>query len=190
MDGVLCDFKKRYKEITQTCESTFNKENFELFIDKGGFMEVEKLPKTNDLLTVLNELQEIYSNVNIEILSSLGNTKQLDKCAQQKADWLIMNGIGWGGNFVQHKGYKKDFASPKSILIDDTEINCIEFTDNSGFGILYDDSNFDLIVQKLFGLVEIINDIDRSSIYGNFNTDDQSRQELKDFLLHRFDMGD
>jgi hypothetical protein len=55
-----------------------------------------------------------------EILSSTAYQEVYDVIAEQKARWLATHNIPWKQNFVPGKAHKYKWATPNSIIIDDT----------------------------------------------------------------------
>lgn len=148
MDGVLCDFKTSYKKHFLSDE--FDRDSFDKFVEINGFQLLDNMPNAIRLLQEVQSLQYENNNINVEILSSIGNSPYIDKVCEQKRNWLDSRGIQWKANFVQHKGLKKFFATPNSILIDDTKQNIYDFNEHTGVGIYYKDNNFDQCIDKLY----------------------------------------
>lgn len=137
MDGVLCDFDKRFRELfghpPDEVKGTFTKSShWKEFVDGDNFATLDWYPGGKELLKYLNNF-----NVPIEILSSSGGHEFYEIIANQKTRWLRNNGINFTANIVPGKRYKKDFADPYHVLVDDTERNVIEFIEAGGFAILH-----------------------------------------------------
>lgn len=139
LDGVLADFDKTFQM------KKFDKEEFKRKVmDERLFESLDFMPNAINLLDTIISIHENYSPLNIEILSSLGAPK--DKILQQvvanqKRYWLESKGLSkYHTNFCIHKGLKKHFATPHSILIDDTPQNIFDFNECNGLGFLYEDS--------------------------------------------------
>ena len=155
MDGVLAEFDVTFLKLY----GEFGKESFKKFVTDGYFLSLPMMPRAKELVERLNSF-----DVNIEVLSSLGNVENLEWAAEQKRTWLINNGINWHPNFTQHKGLKRNFANNCSILLDDTNINVVEFSVN-GFSILYKEENFDTMMTMLEALVNKLKSERNSGIY-------------------------
>ena len=133
MDGVLADFNKEYTKIDP------NKEDRKKFraavIDHKIFEKLDFLPDTQELLNHVCKLH----GVQIEILTSMGTHDpfQANEAKQQKLLWLNKKNIPYKANFVHNKQEKAAYATPRSILIDDS-VGCISpFNEAGGHGILH-----------------------------------------------------
>ena len=60
--------------------------------------------------------------------------------AEQKRIWLKSHYIAYKPNVVSGRKFKKDWATPDSILIDDTSDVIEAFNKASGVGILHKDA--------------------------------------------------
>lgn len=142
LDGVIFDFMTPYKKLLGEWEVAQKDKNFTSAVyDHKIFETLELLPHARNYLKMLDEYTE-YPFINVEILSSTASAKDVEQqkeVVRQKNLCLLKYGIPYRGNFTIHKGIKKQFATPKSILIDDLAINVKEFTDAGGYGILYED---------------------------------------------------
>lgn len=147
MDQVVCDFDSYY-------EGAFDKVKFRnLVMNEKMF---EKLGWTPNGLKFFNavhtELEDSYLDYNIQFLSSLGSPvdKELQlESARQKLVWLKNNGLDeYHANFPVHKGLKKRFATPNSILVDDIAQNIFDFNEHFGHGLLYNDAYFEANIKE------------------------------------------
>lgn len=168
LDGLLCDYDSYWGS-----DKTFNKEKFKLLVmEHQMFEKLLPLAKGVDLfLGVYDYLKDNNIKYNFEILSSLGspNDKELaEEVARQKAVWVrrhFADSIG-NLNFVEQKGKKKRFATPTSILIDDTNQNIWDFDECHGHGILYNNNmDYKTIKQKVFCTIDLVNNMSRRGIY-------------------------
>lgn len=153
MDGVLANFDKKFQELKTLYEH--DEEDHVRFRDAvmkyNIFEDLEYMPDANVLLNHVSKLR----NVNIEILTSKGTFDVVrgEAAQEQKLIWLKKKNIPYKPNFVRTKTEKAKFATPYSILIDDS-IGCITpFNNAGGHGILH--SN-DSVKQTLFELDRII----------------------------------
>lgn len=140
MDGVLADFHKAYYR-DRVRDGSWDRVRFREMVMQGKiFEDLDMMPQAESLLNFAVELQQDFG-IDVEILTSVG-TFDVDQGAEakiQKQKWLMKNGIGWKANFVRTKHEKAQYATPKSILVDDS-IGCITpFTAAGGHGILHDD---------------------------------------------------
>ena len=139
MDGVLCDFEKRYKERygeidDRNRRSTF-RPNFTDFIETEQFATLEIMKDANVLIRYLNTL-----DIPKEILSSTAYEETYDTISKQKKQWLSDHGIGWTANFVPGKRHKYKFATPDSIIIDDTYSVIEDWKKAGGIAIWHKDA--------------------------------------------------
>jgi hypothetical protein len=135
MDGVLCNFDKAYRALPDVQEGEFDRKKFRTaVIDYKIFEDLEMMPDAQELLNHVVKL-----NVKIEMLTSLGTHDpfQGNQAKYQKMKWLKDHNIPYKANFVRSKPEKAEYATPTSILIDDS-IDCVkpfEFAD--GHAILH-----------------------------------------------------
>jgi hypothetical protein len=124
MDGVICDFHKRYTELFGTLperddrKKMFHK-NFDKFIEVRSFATLDMMPGAIALIRSLEDLYEEYG-VPTEILSSTASEKRHEVIKEQKEEWLQKHNVLFKQNFVPGKQLKYKFASPTSLIIDDT----------------------------------------------------------------------
>ena len=134
MDGVLCNFDKAYKALRTGAED--NPKRFRAAVmDFHIFKDLEMMPDTTELLNHVSKL-----NVKIEILTSTGTHDpfQGNEAKYQKHHWLDSHNIPYKANFVNSKQEKAKYATPTSILIDDS-VGCIDpFNKAGGWGILHE----------------------------------------------------
>jgi hypothetical protein len=150
MDGVLCDFDKRYTEIFNISpkQTRDNKEFngfFDKFIADKQFSTLDWMPGAIDALAHINKLP-----VPVEILSSTASEKRYDAIAPQKQYWLQTHNIGYKANFVPGKQHKYKYATPDSIIIDDTESVIYDWNKAGGIGILHKDWNTTLAILSMY----------------------------------------
>ena len=133
MDGVLCNFDKAYRQFDPQKED--RKKFRSAVLDYHIFEDLEFMPDAQELLNHVCRLQ----NINIEILTSMGtfDVQQGNAAQSQKLKWLDEKNIPYKANFVRSKEEKAQYATPHSILIDDS-IGCITpFSAKGGHGILH-----------------------------------------------------
>jgi hypothetical protein len=143
MDGVLCFFEKRYKELFQSMgersQKDFNK-NWPSFIQGKNFETLEKFPGCDKLLAFAKDLQDNHG-IKVEILSSSGGEKFHSEVTAQKIKWLCDNGITFKANIVPGSGKKAAFATPENVLVDDTDYVIDAYVKADGIGILHTDAD-------------------------------------------------
>lgn len=136
MDGVLADFHKAY--VKYDPDKSDRKKFRSSVMDYKIFEDLEFMP---DAMQLLNHVRQVKTmmNVHVEILTSMGTHDPIQgkEAARQKQVWLNKHGITYKANFVRSKQEKANYATPTSILIDDS-IGCITpFNDKGGHGILH-----------------------------------------------------
>lgn len=142
MDGVLCNFEKRFTELYgKDALGSRDRKNFTTnwpnFIMDGNFESLEWFPGGKELLDFIQN----ETDWEVEILSSSGGEKFHSEVAAQKVVWLCNNGIPYKANIVPGRKHKTAYATPETILIDDTEDIIVNFNAAGGLGILHKDAN-------------------------------------------------
>jgi|APGre2960657404_1045060.scaffolds.fasta_scaffold01854_10 hypothetical protein len=136
MDGVLCDFDTAFSEILPELD---DKKRFkQAVMEHNIFRKLKPMPDALELLKFVGSLSHVY----VEILTSVGtfDEKQGHEAKLQKSDWLTRRNIPYKPNFVRTKHEKSKYATPYSILIDDS-LGCITpFNEAGGYGILHTSS--------------------------------------------------
>ena len=150
MDGVIANFSKRYKErFGLSPEQTrSNKEfggYFAKFIANGEFQTLEPM---EDAFLLINHLNMIP--VEKQILSSTARPDSHDAIAPQKLEWLKTHGINYKANLVPGKSLKYKFATPDSIIIDDTKSVIDDWNKAGGIGILHTDAISTIAMLKMY----------------------------------------
>jgi len=137
MDGVLADFNKEYLQYDPVKED--RKKFRSSVMEHKIFEKLDFMPDTQELLNHVSKLQ----GVQIEILTSMGThrTDQGEEAKRQKIKWLGEKNIPYKPNFSRSKEEKANWATPTSILIDDSA-GCIgPFIEAGGHGILHTNSS-------------------------------------------------
>ena len=150
MDGVIADFEKRYKEKFKVSpEQTRDNKSFGGFFDKfiadKEFATLDMMPDARLLLQFLNTLF-----IPKEILSSTASEKWHDNIMPQKTEWLKKHGIQYKANLVPGKKHKYKFATPDSIIIDDTKSVIDDWTKAGGIGIWHTDAISTITMLKMY----------------------------------------
>lgn len=139
LDGVLCDFHKRYKEIFGVNPEKLKykqfHQQFDKFIADNNFATLDLMPDALELLSALESI-----DVPKEILSSTASEARHDVVSKQKRTWLKNHDITYKQNFVPGKSLKYKFATPNSIIIDDTVSVIDDWNKAGGIGILHKDA--------------------------------------------------
>lgn len=137
MDGVLADFNKAYTKYDPHKDD--RKKFRSSVMEYKIFEDLDFMPDTQELLNHVCRLNEIT----IEILTSMGTHEpvQGEEAKRQKLKWLNAKNIPYKANFVRNKEEKAKYASPNSILVDDSS-GCIgPFIAAGGHGILHSHSS-------------------------------------------------
>ena len=141
MDGVLCDFEKKFTELygflslAKRDRKTWSKDWEDFILNQKAFEELEWFPGGKELLAYIRK----HPNIHVEILSSSGGEKFHGEVTVQKIKWLRSHGINYKANIVPGRKHKKDYATPEMILIDDTPDVIESFNKAGGHGILHKD---------------------------------------------------
>ena len=150
LDGVVADFSKRYKELyhMEPREAEKNKKfdhQFKEFIDTQQFATLDLMPGAMVLVDFLKTLP-----IPTEILSSTGRQESFDAVSKQKKIWLDTHNITFKQNFVPGKKHKYKFATPESIIIDDTWSVIEDWRNAGGVGIWHKSAPETLAILKLY----------------------------------------
>ena len=141
MDGVLCDFEKRYIELFGTIDTRDRRDvfrqNFDTFISTNQFATLEPMPDFKHLVAYLTALRGIPK----EILSSTAYEETHEDIFRQKEQWLREHHITWPANFVPGKRHKYKFATPDSLIIDDTYSVIEDWNKAGGISIWHKDAS-------------------------------------------------
>jgi len=148
MDGVLCNFEKRYTELYNEAPSSSRdkknwSENWTDFVMSKQFETLDIFPGAIELLRYVRD-----TDLPIEILTSSGGLKYHDLVAEQKGVWLKKQGLAYKRNVVPGRSLKASYATPNTILIDDTEDVIVAFNKAGGIGILHKNIDETLVTLK------------------------------------------
>jgi hypothetical protein len=139
MDGVIADFEKRYMELYGIHPRKAEKDKrfdsqFKQFIANDEFAILDLMPHAMDLIEHLRK-----ASVPTQILSSTARPETHDAISKQKMIWLQKHGITFNPIFVPGKRLKKQYATPSSLIIDDTEIVIDDWVEAGGHAIWHKD---------------------------------------------------
>ncbi len=140
MDGVLCDFEKKFTEyygflsLAKRDRKEWSKDWEDFILHKKGFEKLDWFPGGKELLNAVRN-----TKLPVEILSSAGGKKFHGEVTAQKIKWLRKHGINYKANIVTGRKEKAEYATPETILIDDTEDVIRYFNQAGGVGILHKD---------------------------------------------------
>jgi len=143
MDGVLCNFEKRYIELFgESPGSSRDRKNFSgnwiQFIEGENFATLDWNPGGQELLAYV---RTIPKNIEIEMLTSSGGMKYHTEVTIQKTQWLCERGIEFKINTVPGRKLKAEYAKSTTILVDDTPDVIDSFGTAGGITILHKDVN-------------------------------------------------
>ena len=141
MDGVLCNFERRYFELYKELPGSMrDRKDFNVhwhdFIATKQFETLDWYPGGKELVLFCSQ-----ANVSIELLTSSGGNKYHDEVEIQKKVWVKRMNLSekWKVNVVAGRKLKADYATPNSILIDDTLDVIQAFNEAGGIGIHHKD---------------------------------------------------
>lgn len=144
MDGVICECVPAFVHLAEqtglplsyplaSAHDTSDQRLFYEFVERGLFAT---LPPMHDLPYLLSELEAIRHEygITIEMLTSINTLDETtaQKTVEQKKAWLKQHGINYAFNFVNISFQKGDFATPDSVLIDDSATPIEHFLMNGG----------------------------------------------------------
>ena len=139
MDGVLCDFEKKFIDLygfislAKRDRKEWSKDWEDFILNQHAFEKLDWFVGGQELLAYIRK----HPNVHVEILSSSGGEKFHGEVTAQKIKWLRKHGINYKANIVPGRRHKKDWANPQSIIIDDTPDVITAWNKAGGIGILH-----------------------------------------------------
>jgi histidinol phosphatase-like enzyme len=146
MDGVIANFKK---EMNKMSPDDFDDKSFRRAVKENKIFEkLELMPNAPKLLKFIKSLD----GVRVEMLTSVGienDPMHKARVIAQKSLWLLNNNISYKPNFVERMTKKGEYATPYSILVDDTTRAINAFNKAGGIGILYDDEKADECIDSI-----------------------------------------
>jgi len=139
MDGVIADFEKRYEELFGMKPAEAEKKEkfyhlFDEFIEDNNFASLDLMPEAMKGIEFLRK-----APVPTQILSSTANEEKYMAISKQKKIWLEAHGITFNPIFVPGKELKWKYATPSSIIIDDTESVIDDWRKAGGIAIWHKD---------------------------------------------------
>ena len=144
MDGVLCDFNKRYTgkfglspaEVKADRKNKMYSTHWHTFVDDREFASLAKMANADQLIEILKAIDD---SIEICILSSAGGFDRQREVQEQKLKWLETHDIYWPAVIVPGRKYKTGFASSDALIIDDTYDVVESFIKAGGLGVWYKD---------------------------------------------------
>jgi hypothetical protein len=154
MDGVICDFEKKFTEyygvlsLAKRDRKQWSGDWEDFIIHKKGFEKLDWFPGGHEIINAVRN-----TKLPVEILSSSGGEKFHGEVTAQKIKWLRKHGINYKANIVTGRKKKAEYATPETVIIDDTEDVIRYFTQAGGHGILHKDvketlKKLDLLLNK------------------------------------------
>lgn len=146
MDGVLCDFEKKYTEFfgVSSKDSTGHTKDFYkrwgTFIENDLFQYLDWYPGAETLLHFINNEFVWPKFGQVCILSSSGGHDTHEKVKKQKIKWLKDHNIWYHPFIVSRKADKQTYAGKNMLLIDDAKENVEQFKQRGGHAILHTDA--------------------------------------------------
>lgn len=148
MDGVLCDFDKRFEEYAKmgpkTYESKFGTNKFWEIIDEIGYMFWSKMPWMIDG-------QELWSYISKYKPSLLSAPSKKASSRYGKRLWVNENMPGTK-LILANREKKQNYSSKNHILIDDRQDTIDEWNSRGGIGILHTSATNTIEKLKELGL--------------------------------------
>jgi hypothetical protein len=152
MDGVVADFMKSYAPIQKEHKVLdHSTHDHKLFVDTIAtlplFLNLEPMADATVLLQGILQFEKEYG-ITVEMLTSVGTDDPLlgTKVATEKRQWLSNQGIAYKPNFVTRKKQKSLYATPRSILIDDSW-GCIDPFHNAGGKVIHHKSAVETLIK-------------------------------------------
>jgi len=149
MDGVLCNFERRYFELYNELPGSMrDRKDFNVhwhnFIETKQFETLAWYPGGKELIDFC-----MKTKLPIELLTSSGGAKHHGEVERQKNVWLKNNGLGsLTANVVSGRKRKAEYATPNTILVDDTPDVIQSFNTAGGIGILHKEIGNTLMMLK------------------------------------------
>lgn len=140
MDGVICDFEKKFTEyygflsLVKRDRKQWSTDWEDFILRKRGFEKLDWFPGGQKLLNVIRS-----TNLPVEILSSSGGERFHGEVTIQKIKWLRNHGINYKANIVAGRKHKKNWSKPDAVIIDDTPDVISSWNKEGGIGILHKD---------------------------------------------------
>lgn len=142
MDGVFCDFNRRYFELFgETPGSSRDRRNFSgnwiEFIEGENFATLDWHEGGEELLAYVRTIRDVP----IEMLTSSGGMKYHSEVTIQKTQWLCERGFEYKINTVPGRKLKAEYATSTTVLVDDTPDVIESFGNAGGITVLHNDIN-------------------------------------------------
>ena len=148
MDGVLCDFDRRFEQIggmpPKSYESQYGIKKFWELIDEAGEQFWSKMPWMPEGKTLWGYI----SKYNPILLSAPSK----DYSSRYGKKLWVKENLSGSKLILAKRENKRDYANRKSILIDDRTDNINDWNAAGGIGILFTSTNQTIDKLKELGL--------------------------------------
>ena len=148
MDGVLCDFEKRFKDLTGLSPNEFR--------DKNGINEFWKVIDNDGVrfwvgMDWMPDGKQLYDYIKPNLYSLLSSPSSINSSRLGKRLW-VKNKIPGTKLILAARKNKKDYAEENAILIDDLKPTIDEWNAKGGIGILHTSAESTIKQLKELGL--------------------------------------
>ena len=148
MDGVLCDFEKRFKDLTGLSPDAFRDKNglnkFWETVDKDGVRFWVGIPWMPDG-------KKLYEYIKPNLYALL-SAPSLDSSSRLGKRLWVKNNIPGTKLILAAAKNKQDYSEENSILIDDRSSTINEWNAGGGIGILHTSADNTIQQLKKLGL--------------------------------------
>lgn len=138
LDGVMVDFDSHFESLHGRTPKEVGEENFWKVFDtkRDGFFR-DCLPFEGHL-QFLGEVEDVadHFGFKVEVLTALPRRSTHPTAHQEKQDWLNIHGMSHiPMNVGPYAIDKQKWCKPGDILIDDKDLNIIQWRTKGGLGI-------------------------------------------------------
>ena len=160
MDGVLCDFEKKYTEffgVSSKDDTGHTKDFYKrwgIFINNNLFETLDWYPGAKTMIDFINNEFVWPKFGQVCILSSSGGHDTHEKVKKQKLKWLRDHNLWFHPFIVSRKKDKQTYASKDMLLIDDAKENIEQFKQAGGHAIHHTDAVDTIEELKKFSFYE------------------------------------
>ena len=148
MDGVLCDFEKRFEDLTGLSPNAFRDKNgldeFWKVIDKDGVRFWVGIPWMPDG-------EQLWNYIKPNVYSLLSSPSYDNSSRLGKRLW-VKNKMPGTKLILASRKNKQDYAKENAILIDDLKPTIDEWNAKGGIGILHTSAASTIEQLKALGL--------------------------------------
>lgn len=156
MDGVLCDFEKRFVELfgchteeSRAHKNTIYRQQWVDVVSGWHFATLDWFPGAQELISFVKSLPK----TEVKILTSTAGDEFHNLITKQKMKWVTDRHLDIPVITVPGKIYKKLWANSESLLVDDTKKNINDFIKSGGKAILH--TCADATINEIRSLYEV-----------------------------------